>query len=290
MPVGNTPARNVRAALAFGALALLAGPSTCALLSPAGSGQAPSLHDATAGTLAIEIFLAFSALAGASLAREPLGRRLGLGPSCLSPAVLLLAVAGTLGLSHALDTAVTLSGLRPESVLEEIDRLIRGAGWRELAFAGLGLVLAPSLGEELMCRGFLQRGLASRIGGPAAIIASSAAFGALHLEWIQGTAAAVLGLYLGVLTWLSGSLRPAILCHAVNNAVALVIPLLIPAASAADGAPGGALVLGLATAAGGLLIAGVALHRVSASSALARAAVAQLGAPHLQPVDGLDDS
>jgi membrane protease YdiL (CAAX protease family) len=81
----------------------------------------------------------------------------------------------------------------------------------------IGLVVAPGIAEELLCRGLLQRGLQRRLGAPAAIGISSLAFGALHLEPIHAVFAAVLGLYLGVAAYWADSTRASIGCHLVNN-------------------------------------------------------------------------
>ena len=108
-------------------------------------------------------------------------------------------------------------------MLGQLDEALAGAGGMALLLALLGLVIAPSIAEELLCRGLLQRGLARPCGGALAVGISAVAFGALHLEWIQGGAATLLGAYLGTITLLAGSIWPAIVCHGANNLVALAI-------------------------------------------------------------------
>ena len=126
-------------------------------------------------------------------------------------------------MSFSIDSALSLGGLREESVLELLDRELLGASGPALLSAVLGLAIAPSIAEELLCRGLLLRGLIQRTGGALAVGISAIAFGALHLEWIQGGAAALLGIYLGTVSLLAGSIRPAILCHAANNLAALAV-------------------------------------------------------------------
>jgi membrane protease YdiL (CAAX protease family) len=85
----------------------------------------------------------------------------------------------------------------------------------------LAVGLAPALGEELLFRGFLLRLLTRRWPGAGAVLGSAAVFGAAHLDPVQGVAAFLLGGYLAALTQRAGSLRPALLLHAVNNSLAV---------------------------------------------------------------------
>lgn len=174
-------------------------------------------------TLGIELFLGFAALAGAAMTWEPIAIRLGLGRGGLPVSLVLLAALGTVGLSHAIDSAISIAGLRDESVLAELDAILYGASGRTLLLAIFGLGIAPGVCEELLCRGLLQRGLVRSYGAVAGIGISALVFGAIHLEWIQGTAATLLGLYLGVVAYRAKSIRPAIFCHCCNNLAALAI-------------------------------------------------------------------
>jgi len=85
----------------------------------------------------------------------------------------------------------------------------------------LAISLVPGVAEELFFRGVVQRSLVARIGAPAGIGLSSLIFGAFHLEPAQAIGAAIVGVPLGFLVWRTGSLIPAMLAHAVNNALAL---------------------------------------------------------------------
>src|SRR5262245_16597656 len=115
-------------------------------------------------SLGIEIFLAAAALAGASLSRGPLRARLGLGPGRLSLRLVAVLAVGTIALSHALDGVIELTRLREQSPLASFDFALAGARGRDLAVALLGIGVAPGIAEELLFRGFVQRGLATRLG------------------------------------------------------------------------------------------------------------------------------
>jgi membrane protease YdiL (CAAX protease family) len=165
--------------------------------------------------------LAFVALAVASYGDVPAAARLGLGPGRFGAARIAIATLGLVALSHAAESAVTLSGVASPG-LARFDAALDGLGIRDALFPILALALGSAAGEELFFRGLVQRGLAPRIGAVAAIAAASLLFGVAHADWAHGGAATLLGVYLGVVAWAAGSIRPAIAAHAVNNAAALL--------------------------------------------------------------------
>ena len=214
-----------RSALLIAALAASAGASTCSLAPQVARDRAQEL--AIHG-LGLELFLGLLAFAGASLSARPVRERLGLGAGRLSPARLGLAVLGTIALSHALDALVDVLGLGGRGALAEFDFALAGVRGRSLAFALLGIGLAPGVAEELLCRGLVQRGLVPRVGGPRAVALAALFFGALHVEPVHATFATALGLYLGTLCHVAGSVRAAILCHAANNTSAVLAAAFLP--------------------------------------------------------------
>ncbi|HWO06183.1 MAG TPA: CPBP family intramembrane glutamic endopeptidase, partial [Methylomirabilota bacterium] len=52
---------------------------------------------------------------------------------------------------------------------------------------------------------------------------SAVAFGIIHGEWVHGLLAAGIGVYLGLVIERSGSVVPAISCHAVNNIASVLL-------------------------------------------------------------------
>ncbi|HHN74670.1 MAG TPA: CPBP family intramembrane metalloprotease [Acidobacteria bacterium] len=94
----------------------------------------------------------------------------------------------------------------------------------DIVMVGLiGVVLAP-LFEEIVFRGFLLTSLRHRWGDLAALLASSAIFGAIHGEGILTVG--LLGLVFGALTVWRSSLWPAICAHGVINGVSLLLLIL----------------------------------------------------------------
>jgi hypothetical protein len=92
------------------------------------------------------------------------------------------------------------------------------------------LIVAP-IGEELIYRGFLFRGIAaSRLGIIAAIMLTSLLWASLHTDRTLLGFASVLfdGLVLGWLRWRTDSTVPTIAVHGVGNIIAAVPYLLHP--------------------------------------------------------------
>jgi membrane protease YdiL (CAAX protease family) len=181
------------------------------------------------GALVLETLLALVAIFLARLSREPLAERLGLRAGRIPGPVLAILVLGTLALSFAIDGVLELTGLGEQSSLAEFEEQLAGIRGPTLAFALLAFAGAAGIAEELLCRGWLQRGLQRRFGAAAAIGVSSLLFGALHVDPIHAVSAAFLGLYLGVVAWLAASIRPSILCHVANNTAAVGLAAWEPA-------------------------------------------------------------
>ena len=54
-------------------------------------------------------------------------------------------------------------------------------------------------------------------------------FGIMHMDPLQGTFAVGFGFYIGYLVEKAGSIRPAMVCHAVNNSAQVLLGWLSPA-------------------------------------------------------------
>ena len=132
---------------------------------------------------------------------------------------LAAAVLGMLALGQTLDSATMLAGLGQRGSMPVIRQALTGIGGGELFAAIVVLGLMAGAAEELFFRGYMQSRLRLAWRAGPAILATSIAFGLLHMEWIHALMALVLGLYLGALTERTGSALPAIVCHVTNNSV-----------------------------------------------------------------------
>jgi|GEM_PF-184085 len=95
----------------------------------------------------------------------------------------------------------------------------------------LGMVLLvmgvlPGLCEETLMRGYIYRSFRS-YGPWTAIVVSAVLFGIMHLDPFRLLPAALIGLYLGILLWRSGSIWVPIVAHAVNNSLAVLLSRVV---------------------------------------------------------------
>ena len=139
---------------------------------------------------------------------------------------LAAGILAMLALGQVLDSATILAGLGQRGTMSAIRRALTGAEGGELFAAVVVLGVAAGASEELFFRGYMQTRLRAAWQPAPAVIATSAGFALLHMEWIHAAMAFVLGLYLGALTERTGSALPAIACHVVNNAVFTVTTAL----------------------------------------------------------------
>jgi membrane protease YdiL (CAAX protease family) len=253
-PPEAAPRGSVAAAASGGrrgsAAAILLLGVACALAGAALLERAPD--DANAmllATLASQALFACAAIGGARLAgRSLLPRGLRLERPALGAAALALLAIGFVCVSHGLALVLTLLGLRDSGTLGEIDRVMAQVRGPSRLLALLAVGLAPAIGEELLFRGLIQQAALRRLGAAGAVLVSAVAFGAIHLDPVHSPSAFVLGLYLGAVVELGGGLRGAMLCHALNNVLAVIGP------TAVETLPGGA-----ALSSAGLVSLGAAL-------------------------------
>jgi membrane protease YdiL (CAAX protease family) len=90
----------------------------------------------------------------------------------------------------------------------------------------LGTVIVAPVTEELLFRGFLQRGwAASWLGGAGTIVVTSALWAALHQQynWLGIFSIFLMGLLFGWVRQRSGSTTLTIMLHALNNLLAMIL-------------------------------------------------------------------
>lgn len=134
---------------------------------------------------------------------------------------LAVMTLGLLALGQALDSLTTVAGLADRGSLVLIRQVLHGAGGADLFGAVLVLGVAAGISEEIFFRGFMQSRLVEHWSRRAAVLATSTAFAALHVDVsvVHMVLALALGIYLGFVVEISGSTLPAIVCHVGNNVV-----------------------------------------------------------------------
>jgi membrane protease YdiL (CAAX protease family) len=127
-------------------------------------------------------------------------------------------------------SSMIVGGLMGESEsLQDMTSIFRGLGQGGF-FIPLALMvgLTPGICEELLFRGYVQTRLSQRIGGLFAILVTSVAFAAFHMDLVHSTAVVAIGVYLGWLSWASGSIFPAMIAHFVNNFLSVAAVVMLP--------------------------------------------------------------
>lgn len=114
---------------------------------------------------------------------------------------------------------------------EEISQPARDLTDRATDPVGVALLvlivgIGAPIAEEIFYRGLLQRSLIRRLGDWPGLIITALLFGGAHFQLLQFPALAVFGLVLGVLTYRTGRLGPAIVAHVGFN-MAAVVNLLV---------------------------------------------------------------
>jgi membrane protease YdiL (CAAX protease family) len=187
------------------------------------SGALLEVSESPAGILstvfATMVVFSGAAVTAAFVSPVPWRERLRLRAARISPFGLLLHVAGVLTIGVVFGALLSL-GVLPESpALAGLGEFVAGLSGATLAAAVVVIGIAPGIAEELLFRGYIQTRFCQRWGVGWGILWTSVLFGVMHLDLIHGLFAFGLGIYLGYLTEWTGSIVPAMVCHAVNNTI-----------------------------------------------------------------------
>jgi membrane protease YdiL (CAAX protease family) len=127
-----------------------------------------------------------------------------------------LLLGGTVVAAELLATGMMVLWPPPDAVRDLFKQLV-GAD-APVALTVIFLVVIAPVTEEFFFRGVLQKGLARRYGRTKSIVWSGILFGLVHLLPWQVVPAALLGMLFAWWTDRTGSLWPALVGHAANNA------------------------------------------------------------------------
>jgi len=83
-------------------------------------------------------------------------------------------------------------------------------------------ILGP-IGEELVCRGYILKGLRNKYSTTLALLLSSLVFAIIHLNIVQIMNALFMGIVFGLLYIRTGSIFSCILAHILNNSIAMFV-------------------------------------------------------------------
>jgi len=176
-------------------------------------------------SVSLSVFLLLStSLIGATLSAQPMGERLRLRKQSIPFRAYPISIVGLLVVGQTVEYIAIWLGFRDgRSALDMLADAV--AAMPQTAF--VVLLIAGSLGaglaEELFFRGYMQTRLTARWGVVAGLIVSSIAFAVLHLDPLHATLVFFMGIYLGWLAELSGSIVLPIVAHVGNNFLAFVM-------------------------------------------------------------------
>lgn len=178
-------------------------------------------HVGTIITVA-QVGTVFYALAAVAWRMRPQGvQKLGLKLPALGHALLILLLMLPL---HTLCSQLQswIAQLMPGSNTAMLEFL------REISSAPLWLLLlmiavCPALGEELVFRGLIGRGLIARWGAPLGVLGTSILFGLVHMQPAQAIAVIPLGIAMHFVYLTTGSIWAPVLLHFLNNGYATFV-------------------------------------------------------------------
>jgi len=187
---------------------------------------APALRYFPAWASLVENLANLAPLAIAALVAFGLRPREALGLRPVSPR--LAGIVGSLGLANLLVvgflvTLLLLFVYPPEMVREEIrtlsSSLLVADTLLERVLLFLTIAVTAPIAEELFYRGLLQNLLVRWWGPAAGILVATTLFALAHVLPTRLPAVFEIGLVLGIVYHLTGSIVACVLVHAVNNAV-----------------------------------------------------------------------
>ena len=175
-----------------------------------------------------QIALVIPCIAAALLSPVPTRERLGLVKGNWPVWTWFAAAAATplVGMVSGLVVGIFLD---ESDALKQMTEIFREQGQSGFLFPLAMMIGAtPAICEELLFRGYIQTRLAKSFGPILGVGIASLLFAAFHLDLVHVVAVFPLGLFLGWVSWQSGSLFPAILGHFVNNVISVVGVVLAP--------------------------------------------------------------
>lgn len=154
---------------------------------------------------------------------EPFRWKMPAGKGVFTIVLSLIGAAGLIILTEALAEKLNLPDLMADT--------FQAVSLSPLALWAIALI--GPLAEEVACRyGIAGSLLEQKKWAPwAVILVSAIIFAVLHMNPAQMLVAFIIGVYLGWLYIVTGSLWPCIICHVANNAVSVMIMREFPDAT-----------------------------------------------------------
>lgn len=150
---------------------------------------------------------------------------LGMGLAAVGWAVLLPVLLWTSQLNSGLPLPQWLVDLE-QAQTDMLEGALLGSNVSAL-FLLATVALAPAICEELMFRGYIQRQVERNSGVVWSIVGVGLLFGLFHLRLSQALPLSLLGMYLGYVTWVSGSIWTASVVHLLHNGMQVLVAVRV---------------------------------------------------------------
>lgn len=175
--------------------------------NPAQGGAVFFIYSATMlATIALAIFLR---------SRHPVAYKAPGRKPMPNPVLVLWGLVAMIATSVVVEPVIDLF---PERWMEGVDAMMSQGTW-----AMLSAVVAAPVFEEWLLRGIVQKGMVAKWGPVGGIAGASVVFGLIHIVPQQVVNAMMIGLVLGYVYYVSGSLAAVVFLHAVNNGLSYVL-------------------------------------------------------------------
>lgn len=143
--------------------------------------------------------------------------------SFVSSILLLFIMANLMYVYHKILTMMGIEIERPA-----IEAILKSSDSTSLWWMCLGIIVLAPISEELIFRRFIFGFLAPRCGFITAMLITAGLFAGIHLSIYSLPALFLLGIGFQLIYLKFGSLYPAIMMHAFNNAIAVSLLLWLP--------------------------------------------------------------
>ncbi len=172
--------------------------------------------------------LVLPAIVAARMSPTPLMQRLSLVRGHWPIWVWFAAALATplVGLASSMVCGLFLSESESLKEMSQIFRDLGKSGF--LLPLSLMIGLTPAVCEEVLFRGYFQTRLTQAMHPIFGILIASFFFAAFHMDLVHVIAVFPMGVFLGWVSWRSGSLIPAMMGHLVNNVISVVMVVMEP--------------------------------------------------------------
>ena len=156
--------------------------------------------------------------------KEPLFNSLRIKP--VSKEIILYSISISVGLtfiSDEVDRIIQIFIPQPDYILD-LNGALQPETTLGFILLFIAVVIIAPLGEELLFRGFLQHFLETYWKDiTKAVLVTSLFFAFIHMNSYWFIQIYLLGIFLGYLSWKSGSIIPSLILHSINNGAAILL-------------------------------------------------------------------